>query len=49
MMEAIVIVAGACQLASWVLGLVDTIEAPSKRKAPPTSDNVRRASDPRKS
>lgn len=47
MMEAVVIVAGACQLASWVLGLVDIIEAPPKRKAPPTSANARRASDPR--
>lgn len=49
MMEAVVIVAGACQLASWLFAIVDAIEAPPKRKAPPTSANARRASDPRKS
>lgn len=43
MMEAVVILAGAWQLTSWLFALVDAIE-----KAPPTSDNVRRASDPRK-
>lgn len=48
MMEALVIVAGSCQLASWLFAIVDAIEAPPKRKAPPTSANVRRASDPRK-
>lgn len=49
MMEAVVILAGAWQLASWLFALVDAIEAPAKKKAPPTSANVRRASDPRKS
>ena len=49
MMEAVVIVASACQLASWLFALVDVIEAPPKKKAPPTSANVRRVSDPRKS
>lgn len=47
MMEAIVILAGAYQLASWLLALVDAIDAPPK-KAPPTSANVRRAGNPRK-
>ncbi len=49
MMEAVVIVAGACQLASWLFAIVDAIEAPPKRKAPPTLADARRASDPRKS
>lgn len=29
------IVAGACQLASWLFAVVDAIEAPKKRKALP--------------
>lgn len=49
MMEAVVIAAGACQLASWLFALVDAIEAPPKKKAPLTLADVRRASDPRKS
>lgn len=34
MMEAVVIVAGACQLASWLFAVVDAIEAPKKKKSP---------------
>lgn len=47
-MEAVVIVVGIWQLTRWFFALVDAIEAPPKKKAPPTSANVRRASDPRK-
>lgn len=47
MMEAVVILAGACQLASWLFAIVDAIEAPAKRKAPPTLADAREASDPR--
>ena len=47
MMEGIVILAGAYQLASWLLALVDAIDAPPK-KSSPTSANVRRAGNPRK-
>ena len=47
MMEAIVILAGAYQLASWLLALVDFFFFFFK-KAPPTSANVRRAGNPRK-
>ena len=48
MMEAVVILAGAWQLTSWLFALVDAIEAPPKKKAPPTLADARRASDPRK-
>ncbi len=48
MMEAVVTLAGARQLASWLFALVGAIETPPKKKALPTSANVRRASDPRK-
>lgn len=34
MMEAVVIVAGACQLASWLFAVVDAIEAPQKKESP---------------
>ena len=47
MMEAVVILAGAYQLASCLFSLVDAIEAPPKKKAPPTLADARRASDPR--
>lgn len=43
-MEALVMMAGAWQLTSWIFALLDAIE-----KAPPTSRNVRRAGNPRKS
>lgn len=49
MMETVAIVVGIWQLTRWLFALVDAIEAPPKRKAPPTSANARRASDPRKS
>lgn len=49
MMEAVVILAGAWQLTSWLFALVDAIEAPGKKKAPPTLADAREASDPRKS
>lgn len=42
-MEALVMMAGAWQLTSWIFALLDAIE-----KAPPTSANVRRAGNPRK-
>lgn len=42
-MEALVMMAGAWQLTSWIFALLDAIE-----KAPPTSRNVRRAGNPRK-
>lgn len=38
--------AGAWQLASWLFAIVDAIDAPPKRKAPPTFADARRASDP---
>lgn len=47
-MVSVVIVVGIWQLTRWMFALVDAIEAPPKRKAPPTSANARRASDPRK-
>lgn len=46
MMETVAIVVGIWQLTRWIFALVDAIEAPPKKKAPPTSANVRRASDP---
>ena len=49
MMEAVVILAGAWQLTSWLFVLVDAIEAPAKKKAPPTLADAREASDPRQS
>ena len=43
MMEAVVIVAGACQLASWLFAVVDAIEAPPKKGKPfPVSLAARR-------
>lgn len=48
MMETVVIVMGVWQLTRWIFTLLDAIEAPPKKKALPTSANVRRASDPRK-
>lgn len=48
MMETVAIVVGIWQLTRWIFALVDAIEAPPKKKAPPTSANVRRASDPQK-
>lgn len=47
MMEAIVILAGAWQLTSWLFALVDAIEAPPKKKASPTLADAREASNPR--
>lgn len=49
MMETVVILAGAWQLTSWLFVLVDAIEAPPKKKAPPTLADAREASDPRQS
>lgn len=46
MMETVAIVVGIWQLTRWIFALVDAIEAPPKKKAPPTSANARRASDP---
>lgn len=48
-MEALVLLAGAVQLTRWLCALVDLIDRPPKKKAPPTSANARRASDPQKS
>ncbi len=47
MMETVAIVVGIWQLTRWIFALVDAIEAPSKKKTSPTSDNAREASDPR--
>lgn len=47
-MEALVLLAGAVQLTRWLCALVDLIDRPPKKKAPPTSDNVREASNPQK-
>lgn len=41
-MEALVMMAGAWQLTSWIFALLDAIE-----KAPPTLADAREASDPR--
>lgn len=40
-------VVGIWQLTRWIFALVDVIEAPSKKKAPPTLAGAREASDPR--
>ena len=42
------ILAGAWQLTSWLFALVDAIEAPPKKKAPPTLADAGEASDSRK-
>ena len=47
MMEAVVILAGAYQLTRCLFSLVDAIEAPPKKKAPPTLADAIEASDPR--
>lgn len=46
MMETVAIVVGIWQLTRWIFALVDAIEAPPKRKAPPTLADARRASNP---
>ncbi len=47
MMETVAIVVGIWQLTRWIFALVDAIEAPPKKKAPPTLADAREASDPR--
>ena len=47
-MVSVVIVVGIWQVTRWIFTLVDAIEAPPKRKAPPTLADARRERDPRK-
>lgn len=47
-MVSVVIVVGIWQMTRWIFALVDAIEAPPKRKAPPTLADARRARVPRK-